>query len=792
MKVTRRQFLTTSAVIGGTMAVGGWKTVLHGLGPAGDVPALAPAAGEQIFRSANNPECNHCAFQVHVRNGKVVRLSPDPNFYLRPCLRGYARLQLTYHPDRIKYPMKRVGERGEGKWQRISWDEALDTIAQKLAAIRDQYGPEAVLFQGGAVLSVMPGAIRGRFANAFGKGVTTGTVGNLCCGAQGEASSAVLGYRASWIENIGDAKLMIAWGHNPAVTYIPHWRYIAQGIDNGMRLITIDPRYSETATKSDLWISIKPGTDTVLALGMIKVILDEKLYDGPFALKRTNLPFLVNTKTGKLVREADVKAGGDAKAFQVWDKATNAPAKPDVATQPVLEGTFDIAGTQVKTVFLRLKERVAKYTPAKVEEMTGVPGQQAVDLARLYATTKPAMINSAMSGAQRTTNGTYLMASLIYLSALTGNMGVKGGGVNDTAGASVGTNQSFTAPFPAKTKGNVTAARMGVDLLANKPYPIKAVYFGGGGPGQKPDSTKYREALMKMDFLVTQDSLLTDAAQISDIVLPVAQLFEKSDIIVSSRNFYYQLMDKAIEPMWESKPDSWIFTELAKRLGFGEYFNKTDEEWINYVLQPTGLTVDSLRKTGPVWAWSDPKLNRFKVKWDKPPFYWYKDTPFETPSGRVEFHSVRWEQAGFDPMADYTYPPGESPETTPDLAKKYPLMSTNAKLRRSVHSMFGMTPWMTEIFPEAWVDIHEDDAAARGIKDGDTVEVLNDRGTIQVKAHVHVGIRPGVISLQNGWWMQQGGNASVLSNNAPEPMVSAHTLNSTLVQVRKNGGNNNV
>jgi anaerobic selenocysteine-containing dehydrogenase len=141
-------------------------------------------------------------------------------------------------------------------------------------------------------------------------------------------------------------------------------------------------------------------------------------------------------------------------------------------------------------------------------------------------------------------------------------------------------------------------------------------------------------------------------------------------------------------------------------------------------------------------------------------------------------------------MADYTYQQGESPETTPDLAKKYPLASVNAKIRRTVHTMFGSQPWITEIFPEAWVDIHVDDAAARGIKDGDTVEVLNDRGSIKVKAHVHVGIRPGVVSLQNGWWIQQGGNASMLSNDAFDPMSYGHTLNSTLVQVRALGGNN--
>ena len=419
MPITRRQFIGAGlAVAAGTgLATTGVGRVLHGLGPSDAAAATSAAdAKETIFRSAPNPECNHCAMRVSVRNGKVVRVAPDPKFPIKPCARGYSRVQSLYHPDRLKYPMKRVGARGEGKWERISWDEALDTVAKKLAEIRDTTGPEAVFFQGGAVLSVMPGGTRGRFANAFGKGVTTGSVGNLCCGAQAEAFQGMLGRRVSSIESNAYAKLMIEWGHNPLVTYTPWWRYNADAIDKGdMKLITIDPRYSETASKSDLWIHIKPGTDTVLALGMVKVIIDEKLYDEPFMLKTTNFPFLVNEKTGKLLREKDLVATGDEKAFLVWDTATKSAVKPANAKTPALSGSFTAGSIQARTVFDGVKALVAKYTPEKVEQMTGVAGKQCVDLARLYATTKPAMIDTAMSGAQRTSNGVHFIGSLIYL-----------------------------------------------------------------------------------------------------------------------------------------------------------------------------------------------------------------------------------------------------------------------------------------------------------------------------------------------------------------------------------------
>ncbi len=790
MPITRRQFIGAGVAVAAVTGVAatGVGRVLHGLGPS-DAAASTPDAEpkETITRSAPNPECSTCAMLVSARNGKVVRISPDPNFPIKPCARGYSRVQSIYHPDRLKYPMKRVGARGEGKWERISWNQALDEIAQKLAQIRDTTGPETVMFMGGAVHSYMPGGSRGRFANAYGKGVTTGTIGNMCCGAQAEAFQAMLGRRVSSIETLGDAKLLIEWGHNSIVTYTPWWRYKADAIDKGAKLVVIDPRFSETASKADLWIAPKAGTDTVLALGMAKVIIDEKLYDEPFILKKTNLPFLVNQANGKLLLETDILPSGNPKAYLVWDTATNSAVKPDAAKAPALTGDFTVGTIKARTVFDDLKALVAKYTPEKVEQMTGVKANNAVALARLYASTKPAMIDPAMGGVQRTSNGVHFIGSLINLASLTGNWGIPGAGVHDCGGESstAGAEKSPPSPYKSVTKGSVRAACMGKDLLANKPYPIKAFYWGGGSVGQKNNSELFKEALLKMDFMVTQDHFMTDAASISDYVLPAAHLFEQVDLLGPKRNFYYQILDKAAEPLFEAKSDWWIYTELAKRLGFGEFFTMSEEEYCNLYIEPMGFTMDTLRKNGPVWLWSKPEYNIFKVKWDKPPFYWFKDTPFLTPSGRIELHSAKWEGLKLPTMPDYTYPNDESPETKPDLAKKYPLALVTAKIRTKVHATYGIMPWMLEIHPEAWVDIHEKDAAARGIKDGDTVQVLNDRGMIKVKARVHVGMLPGVVSLQNGWWMQQGGNGSVVTNDAPEPIGSHNSLNSTLVEVRR-------
>ncbi|MGI1659718.1 MAG: molybdopterin-containing oxidoreductase family protein [Desulfitobacterium sp.] len=783
MGFSRRQFLGGGLALGGAIAAGAPASILRGLGIAKEVNAAPADNQEQISYTCCNPECNNCSLQVHVRNGKLVRISPNPNYYTRPCLRGRSRLQWNYHPDRLKYPFKRVGERGEGKWERITWEEALDTIATKLGQIRDESGPEAVLFQAGAVMSVLPNGMQGRFANAFGKGVLTGGLGQLCCAAQNEASTAMQGYRTCGIEEKAYSKLIIAWGHNPEVTYIPHSRMIADAKDQGARLVTIDPRFSETAAKSDQWIAIKPGTDTAMAMAMIKVILEEDLYDAKFAATRSNLPFLVNEANGKLLRQDDVVDGGDHEAFVVWDSASNGPALPSEAASPVLEGSFKVGELTVKTVFARLKERVVKYTPEYASEITGVPAQEISDLARTYATIKPAMIDSGMSGAQRTSHGVYFVQSLLYLSALTGNLGLLGGGVNDTGGFAHGTNVAINAPYQPNFVGKIPATKLGEYLSEGKPYPIRAIYWQGKGFGQVPNTNRLVEGFKKMEFIVVQEHFFGDAASFADIVLPVATLFERYDVMCASRSYYYHLMDKAIEPFMEAQSDGWIYTELAKRLGFGELFDKTEEEWIDIVMSKTGLTVESLRKSGPVWIWSDPQLNKYKVKWEKPPFTFFKDTPFKTASGRFEFHASRWEDMGFEPMVEF-YKPEESKETAPELFEKYPLSLVANKIRTKVHSTYAIMPWLSEIYPKGWVTISNVDAEARGIKDGDMVEVFNDRGSVKVAAHVGSGIRPGVVAMPNGWWMQQGYCSSVLSNDFTHPLTYGHSLNSSLVQVR--------
>lgn len=288
---TRRSFMKWSAVAGGAAAVAGG--VGFGLKDATS-EAASTSGNTKVFRTANTPECLHCAMLVQVEDGNVKRVTADPDFHIRACARGTSRINQLYSPHRLQYPLKRVGERGAGEWERISWDEALATVAGKMEEIRAESGNEAFLAYGGtgnwSSLSTGVSGLWAAFWNRFGG--STPTVSSLCCPAATEGFNAVLGgnrseFRDEWIPT----KLFIAWGDNPAVSNRVYFKnFIEAHRKNGAKLITIDPRYSETAAHSDTYIPIRPGTDSSFALGMMKVIIDEKLYDEEYLKTYSNAP----------------------------------------------------------------------------------------------------------------------------------------------------------------------------------------------------------------------------------------------------------------------------------------------------------------------------------------------------------------------------------------------------------------------------------------------------------------------------------------------------------------------
>lgn len=794
---TRRSFVAWSAAFGGAAA-------LASAGGFGLQKAIATSqasnAPAKVFKTANTPECLHCSLLVHVEDGQVRKVTANPDFDIRACARGISRRNQLYSPHRLQHPMKRVGPRGSDEFEQISWDEALDTIAAKMIEIRDESGNEAFLPLGGtgnwSSLSTGITGLFSAFWNRFGG--ATPTIASLCCIAVTEGFTSTLGggrseFRNEWTES----KYFIAWGNNPAVSNVGYFKNIEIARrKNGAKLVTIDPRFSETARHSDTYVPIKPGTDAALALGMINIILTEGLYDKDYITSFSNAPFLVKLgETGidleeesgtwppgdpvpvdleslKLLSEPPATAE-DPPTFFVWDEGsgTPVPASTDGVT-PALTGTFEIDGRKYQPVHAWMEAIARRYTPEVVQQITGVDPATTRTLAREYAAAKPAAIIQNMAGAQRTDNGTLTVISQIYLAALTGNIGVLGGGINDNGGVTqfveIGSPVPLQENPPIDPIPQTAVAKY---LLEDKPHRIRFVHVAGTNLiSQHPDTNSMIEALGRLDFLVVQDQFFTSTARHADIVLPVTTIFETRNVVAGIRNRHIMLMEQAVEPLYEARSDHWILTELAKRLGFGEDFDKPVDDLIRNVLEPTGVTLEELEE-GPVSVAPDVWI----------PF---ESKEFDTPSGRIEFFSTYLQEKGFSPLLDYR-DPVEAPWVDTALAEKYPLQLVNRRQHNQVNSSFSHHEWLTEMWPGQVAEIHPRDAGARGITNGDDVYVLNDRGKVKARAIVTNTIMPGVISIATGFGAIDGEESpSILTGPKLDPISLGQTLNSSMVDVQ--------
>ena len=803
---SRRSFLKWTALLGGATALGGGGLLLSrypsGGAPAGIATAGVAAAGRRIVRTANTPECIHCALLAHVEDGRLVKVTGDPDFNILACARGISRIRQLYSPHRLKYPMRRAGRRGEDRWERVEWEEALDTIAERYRRILEEDGNEAFLsFGGTGNWSSLSTGVRGLYSAFWNRfGGTTPIISQLCCASVTEGYNAVFGggrseFRDEWVHS----RFFLAWGNNPAVSNQGYMKNLFQAREeHGARLVTIDPRLSETAALSDQWIQVRPGTDAALALGMVRVLLDEELFDDDYVRTVTNAPFLVRLgergydlpaaaerwPAGGNPLPVDLRelqlvtnGGGGPGSFVVWDERAGRPVPADTpGVRPALRGSYEIDGVPCQPVFEWLRAVAARYTPDVVERITGAPAGVVAPLTREFAAAKPAAIIQNMAGAQRTDNGTLTVIGHLYLASLTGNVGVLGGGVNDNGGyLRQGGNINYPVPVQQNPPiAGIPATKLGEYLVERKPHPIRAIHVAGAGVlTQYPNTRKIIAGLDNVEIMVVQDIFMTTTARYADFVLPVTTLFETRNLLAGIRSRYIQLMGQAIEPLFESRSDRWILTELARRLGFGDDFDKPDDELLRHVLEPTGVTLEQLEK-GPVNPMPDPWI----------PF---ADKRFDTQSGRIELFSLYLQRKGFAPLLEYRQPV-EAPWVDERLAARYPLQLINRKNHNHVNSSFHHQDFLTEIWASQVLQIHPEDARTRGIEDGARIRVFNDRGEIEAMAQVTRGILRGVVSVTTGWGaVDEKQSASILSPDKYEPISLGHTLNSSMVEVAMGG-----
>ncbi|MCF7981066.1 MAG: molybdopterin-dependent oxidoreductase [Pseudomonadales bacterium] len=756
---------------------------------------------DKIVRTVCSPNCTgSCGINAFVKDGKLLKIEPadfPDNRYKRICLKGISMaMQRIEHPDRIRYPMLRRGERGSGQWDRISWDEAFDYLAEKLTCIADQYGPEAnswISMTGNyGIMSMM---ISARIANCLGGTAFTnlGIMGDLGANMGYLPTLGVHQEANEWPDVVG-SKLIILFGKNVADTAHSDMHFLFDAMDHGARVVSIDPRYSRTSAKADQWISIRPGTDAAMILAMIKLIIDEKLYDEEYLKQYSNSPFLVRSDNQQCLRQHDIDPNG-TDDYLVIDVESGQPAMAEVSSGCILawQGMVQLAdGTSVhcQTAFSAMVTGCQEYTLAQAEAITEVPQQVIRELTYEYVNSDPASLWIGQ-GTQRYYNGHQVFRALITLGALTGNIGKRHAGVNWGGGSLLrfifATPDSWLAPG-GKT-GRVYPGTRIHDIISNAdPYPIKSLWAHNYGFGtQTPRRNHFiSKVLPTLDLFVVSELVMTEAAQHADIILPATSYYEEeADLVASWNNMYVQLRTQAIDPVGEAKSDWEIFKGLCERMGKGEDWGMTALESAEYILK---------HSKDPIFSnidWQELKQKGVVHAEIQSPHIPFKDMKFPTPSGRIELYTESLSQHGQE-IPTYVEPiEGNRKEK----AKKYPLTFMSNHSMYSVNAQHTILPWIREVSPEPRVEMNPVDAKARGIDDGNAIKVFNDRGFFKVHVHVTEGIKPGALNITQGWWPQhfiEGHYSDVTHmplNPAQETILeSNYPIFDCLVEVEKTAG----
>lgn len=805
--LSRRTFLKASAAaaaVTGAVSATPWSGMKALAAADKNVPA---ASKETLVASVCRSNCFQCCrLDAHVRDGKIVKTTPAPypdEIYTGCCLKGLALVQRTYSPTRIKYPMRRVGKRGEDKWERISWDTAISEIAEKFTAVQTKYGPEALVFDiGSGDYGFVNGCLGmyNRLANSLGASKL-----NVCYDqATGHGTDRVIG-GGVWLwgsepMTILDAKKIIVWGSNPVYSTPQNWRLVKEAQKKGAKVIDIDVIYSATANKSDEFIPIVPGSDLMLALAMTNYIISHNLTNIPFMKARTTAPFLVRKDNGKILRKSDfVKIDPKEDDFYVWDSVAGGPALlKDKPKDVALEGTYNVQGVDVETVFTLLKHHVKQYTVEKASELTKIPAKKIEYLAKTYAD-GPTMVYTNY-GIDHYQNGHLWAFTALIMASITGNIGVKGAGFVGNyvmymplnyKGAFFTNGKMATSKIPQTIFHQVAKEQS----LAGKPYPVKAMltFCSNSMSNMCQQNLWFTDILPNIDFSVVIDFELTDTARHADIVLPAAFWLEVDDLRVSYNNPYMMMQEKAIEPLFESKPPVEIFGMIARKMGLEKFFPKgvDDIYWVKMMLDTDDLrkmnvTYDRLKAEKAVRVQGTSKEPY--IRGEK--FFLTKSAGraqlyAEVPLPRVNYGQDLTELTKKERLP-YFKTPGEAWNKNP-LFKKYPLVFIQEHSRYRVHSQWFNTPMLRELDPEPLARISRKDAKARNIKTGDIVEVFNDRGKAVVKAEVNDSISPGVLSIPKGWQREQfiKGCYQELTNTTSDPMAVNFAFFDCLVDVKK-------
>ncbi|MGD8227218.1 MAG: molybdopterin-dependent oxidoreductase [Desulfobacteraceae bacterium] len=677
------------------------------------------------------PGCHGgCGVFMHIKDGKLIKMEGNPDHPYnngRLCPRALAINEFIYHPDRLRSPLKRIGKRGENKWEKISWDEAYDLIETRMNEIRDEHGAESMIFIQGTGRNVGGWLLLVAYSYGSPNWLQGGLTGNSCfhprlvCMRMTQGDYTVPDCSQFFQERYDHPDFVLPecimiWGQNPANTcndgFMATW--VIDCMKRGTKSIVIDPIYTWVASKADIWLQIRPGTDGALALGLLNVIINEGLHDKTFVEKWTH--------------------------------------------------GFD-----------KLTERVQEYPPEKVSQITWIPKEKIIEAARLFATSHPASIQWGVP-VDLAPEGAQVANSVIHLWAITGNIEIPGG-------MAIARMAYDVPPYPmsqeaiAEYYGDVMppeqmAKRIGIEeypvakefhwraqadmvleaMLTDKPYPLKGAWIAGNNMlTSAANPRKYQEALNRLDFIVTSDVFMNPTiVALADVVLPAGSMAERDGI----RAWWTPLnaMQKSID-VPDCKPDEEVCLEMARRFNPNLKWKNLRELYDDF-LKPSGMNYDELKEKGWVFPPEGHPTQPYR-RHEKGLLRKDGKPGFNTPTGKVELYSTHLERMGYDPLPSYQEP-HMSPYSTPELAKEYPLILSTG--RRSVlyfHAEHRNIKPLRELEPHPVVEIHPDTARALGINDGDWVWLENPHGRCKRKAKYFHGIHPKVVQSPHGWWLPE-------------------------------------
>jgi anaerobic selenocysteine-containing dehydrogenase len=710
---------------------------------------------KQVVHAACPHDCpDACGVLITVEGGRATKIQGDPR---HPVTRGFLcakvakYLDRVYSPDRVLYPMRRIAAKGmttaarpelvEGAavptqpWQRITWDEALDEIAQRLRKIIAEFGSEAILpYSYGGTLGALNGAsMDRRFFTRLGASELERTI----CSSAGEAGlESVMGVKlGTEPEQFVNSRYIIAWAANIHGNNVHLWPFIAEARRKGAKLVVIDPYRTRTAACADWYLPINPGTDAALALAMMHVIIGEGLHDADYVARYT-------------------------------------------------------------LGFDELREKVKAYPPERAARWTGIAAADIRKLAREYAMIRPAVIR-VNYGVQRSEGGGMATRAISMLPCITGSLKEAGGGIQlSTSGAFDLNKHSLRRPDlrpqGAKTPRVVNMVELGKALNRLSDPPLKALLVYSSNPAAVcPNHNEVVRGLRRPDlFTVVHEQFLTDTTDYADIVLPATTFFEHKDLQAAYGHYYLQISDQAIEPLGECRSNVELFRALAARMGFNdECFNESVDEMIDGALASNspwlqGITRKRLQSESHLRLNFAPSTESASKQADgaRGPFLPFARGNFQTPSGKAELYSEAMKSLGLDPVAEFT-PPSESRYGSHQAT--FPLELLARKADNFLNSTFSNLPSIQSMEDTDLLEMHSADARSRGIVDGTPVRVYNHRGEIFLKARVDGAVQPGVVSARLNWAKLSPGfrNINVLSSEKLSDLGNSATFYSVLVEV---------